>query len=56
MYAWPGIGRLCVTAIFNSDFPIIQAYILIMGVMFVVCNLLVDLLNSALDPRIRREG
>ncbi|MFC9711842.1 nickel/cobalt ABC transporter permease [Paenibacillus sp. NPDC056933] len=56
IYAWPGIGRLCVTAIFNSDFPIIQAYILIMGVMFVVCNLLVDLLNSALDPRIRREG
>ncbi|MFE6077821.1 nickel/cobalt ABC transporter permease [Paenibacillus sp. NPDC057886] len=56
IYAWPGIGRLCVTAIFNSDFPIIQAYILIMGVMFVVCNLLVDLLNSALDPRIRKEG
>ncbi|MBO0997514.1 ABC transporter permease subunit [Bacillus sp. SD075] len=55
IFAWPGIGRLCVTAIFNSDFPIIQAYILIMGVMFVVCNLLVDILNTVIDPRMRKE-
>lgn len=56
IFAWPGIGRLCVSAIFNSDFPMIQAYILIMGSLFVLCNLLVDILNSALDPRLRREG
>lgn len=56
IFAWPGIGRLCVSAIFNSDFPMIQAYILIMGSLFVFCNLLVDILNSALDPRLRREG
>lgn len=55
VFAWPGIGRLCVTAIFNSDFPIIQAYILIMGVLFVICNLLVDILNTMLDPRMRKE-
>ncbi|MFT8323281.1 MAG: nickel/cobalt ABC transporter permease [Bacillus sp. (in: firmicutes)] len=55
IFAWPGIGRLCVTAIFNSDFPIIQAYILIMGVMFVVCNLLVDILHLVMDPRMRKE-
>lgn len=36
IFAWPGIGRLCVTAIFNGDYPIIQAYILIMAIMFVV--------------------
>ncbi len=39
IFAWPGVGRLCVTAIYNRDFPIIQAYILLMAIMFVVCNL-----------------
>ncbi|WP_141430806.1 nickel/cobalt ABC transporter permease [Bacillus sp. 03113] len=56
IFAWPGIGRLCVTAIFNSDLPIIQAYILIMAVMFVVCNLLVDVINNMIDPRLRKEA
>ncbi len=55
VFAWPGIGRLCVTAIFNSDFPVIQAYIVMMGFLFVVCNLLVDMLNAVLDPRMRKE-
>ena len=55
IFAWPGIGRLCVSAIFNSDFPIIQAYILIMGVMFVICNLVVDMINMMVDPRLRKE-
>ncbi|WP_141432130.1 nickel/cobalt ABC transporter permease [Bacillus sp. 03113] len=56
IFAWPGIGRLCVTAIFNSDFPIIQAYILIMGIMFVICNLMVDIISMILDPRMRKEA
>ncbi len=55
IFAWPGVGRLCVTAIFNSDFPIIQAYILIMAIMFVACNFIVDILNMMLDPRLRKE-
>ncbi len=55
IFAWPGIGRLCVTAIFNRDYPIIQAYVIMMAVLFVVCNLLVDLLSASLDPRVRRE-
>jgi len=55
IFAWPGIGRLCVTAIFNRDFPIIQAYVLLMAVLFVVCNLLVDIFSALLDPRIRQE-
>lgn len=55
IFAWPGIGRLCVEAIYNRDFPIIQAYILIMAVMFVVCNLLVDIVSIIIDPRMRGE-
>lgn len=55
IFAWPGIGRLSVGAIFSSDLPVIQAYILIMGILFVICNLLVDILNTVLDPRMRRE-
>lgn len=56
IFAWPGIGRLCVTAIYNRDYPIIQAYILIMALLFVVCNLLVDIFSAVLDPRMRREA
>jgi nickel transport system permease protein len=56
IFAWPGIGRLCVTAIFNRDFPMIQAYVLIMAVLFVFCNLLVDLGAVWIDPRRRREA
>ena len=55
IFAWPGVGRLCVTAIYNRDFPIIQAYILLMAIMFVVCNLLVDVASASIDPRMRQE-
>ena len=55
IFAWPGVGRLCVTAIYNRDFPIIQAYILLMAIMFVVCNLLVDVASASIDPRMRKE-
>ena len=55
IFAWPGIGRLCVAAIFNRDFPVIQAYVLIMAVLFVVGNVLVDILSAAVDPRLRKE-
>ena len=55
IFAWPGVGRLCVTAIYNRDFPIIQAYILLMATMFVVCNLLVDVASASIDPRMRKE-
>ncbi len=56
IFAWPGVGRLCVTAIFNRDYPVIQAYVLLMAVLFVVCNLLVDLFVTFVDPRMRKEG
>lgn len=56
IYAWPGIGRLCITAIFNHDYPIIQAYVLLMAVLFVGFNLLVDIITMFLDPRMRNEA
>lgn len=55
VFSWPGIGMLCVSAIFNRDYPVIQAYILMMAIIFIICNLLVDILNHAIDPRLRRE-
>jgi len=55
IFAWPGIGRLCVSAIFNRDYPIIQAYVLLMALLFVVCSLVVDFLSALLDPRLGLE-
>ncbi len=56
IFAWPGIGRLCISAIFNRDYPVIQAYILIMGVLFIFRNLAVDILHCLMEPRLRRAG
>ena len=56
IFAWPGIGRLCVSAIFNRDLPVIIAYVLVMAVFFILFNLLSDLALAALDPRARRGG
>lgn len=55
VFAWPGIGRLGVTSLFERDFPIIQGVIVLSSAVFVLSNLLVDILYSALDPRIRIE-
>lgn len=54
VFAWPGLGRLGVSAILNSDFPVIQAYIMMMAVLFIICNFLVDIVTMAMDPRLRR--
>ncbi len=53
VFAWPGLGTLCISAIFNRDYPIIQTYVLLMGVLFVVFNLIFDLIQGVTDPRIR---
>lgn len=55
IFSIPGIGRLCITAIFNRDYPIIQAYILMMGVLFVFCNLFIDILHMFIDPRLKKK-
>lgn len=54
IFAIPGIGRLCISSIFNRDYPMIQVYILMMGVLFVFCNLLIDIVQCFIDPRMKR--
>ena len=57
IFAWPGAGRYAVSAIHNRDFPVMQCFLLMMTMIFVLCNLGVDVLYAWLDPRIRhREG
>jgi peptide/nickel transport system permease protein len=53
VFSWPGIGRLMVQAIYTRDFPIVQATVMIVSVIFVTVNLLVDLIYAWLDPRIK---
>jgi peptide/nickel transport system permease protein len=53
VFAWPGLGRLIVSAIDNRDYPVVQAAVTIIALIFVVLNLLVDLVYAYLDPRIR---
>ncbi len=53
VFAWPGIGTLAVQAIFNRDYPLVQAIVLISAVMFVAINYCLDALYCVLDPRIR---
>jgi peptide/nickel transport system permease protein len=52
-FAWPGIGRLLVTAISARDYPIIQGVVLLFAVTFLFVNLVVDLLYGYIDPRIK---
>jgi ABC-type dipeptide/oligopeptide/nickel transport system permease component len=52
VFAWPGVGRLVVQAIFNRDYPLVQSIVLVLALIFVAVNLLVDILYIYLDPRI----
>lgn len=53
VFAWPGVGRAVVDAVFARDFPVVQAGVVLSAVIFVVVNLLVDLSYGLIDPRIR---
>jgi peptide/nickel transport system permease protein len=53
IFAWPGVGRLIISSIGLLDRPVIVAYLLLTVMMFVVINLVVDILYSVLDPRVR---
>jgi peptide/nickel transport system permease protein len=53
IFSWPGIGKLIIDSIKTLDRPVIIAYMLVTATLFVVLNLLVDILYSLLDPRIR---
>lgn len=52
VFSWPGVGRLVVQAIMERDIPLVQGIILVVALMFVVVNLMVDILYVYLDPRI----
>lgn len=54
VFSWPGTGFLLNGAIFSRDLPILQGTILVLAMFFVVLNLIVDVLQSAIDPRIQR--
>lgn len=54
VFNWPGIGRLMVDAIYTRDFPVVQAMVMIVATIFIVVNLVVDILYSVFDPRIRQ--
>jgi ABC-type dipeptide/oligopeptide/nickel transport system permease component len=53
VFAWPGIGRLLIDSIGNRDYNVVQACVIVIAAIFIVVNLLVDVLYGYLDPRIR---
>ena len=56
LFAWPGSGHALVHAVIARDVPMIQGTALIMGAIFVLLNMAVDMLNRLIDPRIRYHG
>jgi peptide/nickel transport system permease protein len=55
VFAWPGIGRLAVQAVYDRDVPVVEAVVLLAATIFTLVNVFVDLLYAALDPRVRYE-
>jgi peptide/nickel transport system permease protein len=54
IFAWPGMGQLIFQAISSRDLRVIQAAVLVIAITFVIANLAVDLLQTLVDPRLRR--
>ena len=53
IFAWPGMGKLVIDSLFQLDRPVVVAYLMVIVFMFILINLVVDLLYTALDPRVR---
>jgi peptide/nickel transport system permease protein len=53
VFAWPGMGRLAIQSIYDRDYPVVQSTVFIAAVLFIVINLVLDLLYGVLDPRAR---
>lgn len=53
VFAWPGVGKLAVDAVYARDFPVVLAAVLFMGTVFLALSLLADLLQARIDPRVR---
>jgi len=56
VFAWPGVGRLLVDAILRRDYPVVQGTVMLLAFLFVVINLVVDIIYAFLDPRIHYQG
>jgi len=56
VFGWPGVGAYAVKAVIQSDYAAVQGFILMMAAVYILLNLLVDLLSIAADPRVRMEG
>ncbi|SFF21335.1 nickel transport system permease protein [Paenibacillus algorifonticola] len=54
IFAWPGLGTLSVKSILSRDFPIIQAYVLVLAMAFVLFNTVSDIINAAMNPKLRK--
>jgi peptide/nickel transport system permease protein len=54
VFSWPGTGFLLNSAIFQRDLPLLQGTILVLALFFVVLNLVVDVIQASIDPRIKR--
>ena len=55
VFAWPGLGKLLVEAIYSRDYSLVQAGVFVTSTILIACNLAVDLLYGVIDPRIRYE-
>lgn len=53
VFNWPGLGRLIVQGVEQRDYPIVQAGVVVIAIVFVAINLIVDMLYAAMDPRVR---
>ena len=55
IFAFPGLGRMLFESLVTHDYPVLQMIILVIGVLYILANLIVDLLYAVLDPRVRLE-
>ncbi|MCY1310476.1 Glutathione transport system permease protein GsiC [compost metagenome] len=55
IFAFPGIGNMAIDAVINRDLPLIQGLVLVFGTIFIVINLAVDLITTALNPRLHHD-
>jgi ABC-type dipeptide/oligopeptide/nickel transport system permease component len=56
VFAWPGVGSYAVEALIASDFAPVQGFVLTMAILYILINLVIDLLYTVIDPRVRIEG
>lgn len=54
IFSWPGLGKMAVTAINNRNYPMVQGYVLFISLTYMIINLMVDIINMNLDPRLKK--